>query len=875
MAKIYRHKFGTPAYPIPIADKLTGEIIWLADDENAIYIPTMREEDKDRVYGRLIRQVVADPTMMKDMTEMLLRLDKSRTPAESKSYGYTTMGAPGNGKTFLAKAIGELVHPKGAIVIDCNNIDNPDELFKVTTFSVDRTRKQRKIDAAIRISNHDAENPFSQNAVAYMKKMLGNDIVTQETRDGKKITAVDWNAIKQVPSYVEGVLDRVMEIAEIKYEKDANSLGFVVSNGPLLQALLDPESPDYGRMVIRDEANRGPVVDAWLRIQAFFSEPSAEELKLKGEDDKEMVILRSEIPDTFMFLGTANTATEEMGISAKELTKPMISREGMGIDIRQISDPEKADFISRTLKHLTGVPAYHVYMMDSVYFDWHPEELAKTLMHLRTVGLTPEEKKKIPQEEKFNIEHIDRTLQVAIQYGSLVAEAGNIVRQAIKDDSLPTAYTDYLKNQVVLDLRYVYKLYQHSKIDHPTVKTKGSALFGRLGHKEVAQTQAEIAWEMKKRIAKREKNQLLVRGTRLENEVAAKLHDMIIPDSINNMLKDSEDRKADYDKIVGLWKSLVHTAKGLKFEYAGYVGEDSVAKTYNAHPEDLPNIAIDEIKEILIASINREYNEHLQPDDVFDDDTLLEVVQLMAKEDDMKHILVPNHNIETTIEEPVLKTYIASTQKQQINREELITVAQFADSMIYKNMRKYNIRKYADEKPELSATDGNRLSRRIAEGKDDNFFTTSVLVNDTKNNDIGFASIVYNKSNQNTMILSNFDINADCRAKLSKSGVLFVNLKREKSEAETERDYKLIAKYLQEQTNLCPNSEVKPSHIVSSLMLRIEKDLAEDGTIEDYCQYLQGLSSEEISMCDTVQLTNIGYESNTSLQQVMTKRKGR
>lgn len=876
MAKIYRHKFGTPAYPIPIADKLTGEITWLADEENAVYIPTMRDEDKDRIYGRLIRQVVTDPTMMKDMTEMLLRLDKSRTPAESKSYGYTTMGAPGNGKTFLSKAIGELVHPKGAIIVDCNNIDNPDELFKVTTFSVDQTRKQRKVDAAIRMGNHDPENPFSQNAVVYMKKMFGNEIVTQETRDGRKITAVDWNAIKQDSSYVEAVLDRVMEIAEIKYEKDASSLGFVVSNGPLLQALIDPESPDYGRMVIRDESNRGPAVDAWLRIQAFFSEPSVDELKLKGEDDKEMVIRRTEIPDTFMFLGTANNATEDMGLSAKELTKPMISREGMGIDIRQISAPEKADFISRTLKHLTGVPAYHVYMMDPDYFDKRPEELAKTLMHLRTVGLTAAEKKKIPQEEKFNIEHIDRTIQVATQYGSLIAEAENIVRQAIKDDSLPTAYTDYLQNQVVLDLRYVYKLYQHSKINHPTVKTKGKGLFAGLGKKETTQTQEEIAWEMNKRIAKREKDQLLVRGTRLENEVAAKLHDMIIPDSINNMLKDSEDAQADYGKIEGLWKSLVQTAKGLKFEYAGYIGEDSVAQTYNARPEDLPNVALDDIKEILISSINREYKENLLPEDVFDDDTLLEATKMLAKEDDLEHILVPNHDIETTVDEPLLKTYIASTEKTQLNREDLVSAAQFADSLIYKNMRKYNIRKFADEKPQLDEGYGNQTSHHIALGKDNNFFTTSVLVNDKENQDIGFASIVYNKGNQNTLVLANFEVENDCRAKLSKNGVLFVNLKREKSDADAERDYKLIANYLKDQTDQCADSNVKPSDIVSSLMLRIEKDLAEEGTVEDYCQYLQGLSGEELAVCDAVQLSNIGYEDNQTLQQVMAKNiKGR
>ena len=53
-----------------------------------------------------------------------------------------------------------------------------------------------------------------------------------------------------------------------------------------------------------------------------------------------------------------------------------------------------------------------------------------------------------------------------------------------------------------------------------------------------------------------------MRGTRLENEVAVKLKDMIIPDSINSLLRDSEDRKADYEKIEGLWKSLQQTAKG-------------------------------------------------------------------------------------------------------------------------------------------------------------------------------------------------------------------------------------------------------------------------------------------------------------------------
>lgn len=877
MAQIYRYKFGTEEFPIPMTDKLTGEIKWLASEEDAIYIPTMRTDSKEAIYGRLIRQVVTDPTMMKDMTEMLLRLDKTRTPEESKSYGYTTMGAPGNGKTFLSKAIGSLVHPKGALVVDCNNIDNPDELYKVTTFSVDETRKQRKIDARVQMGNIDEEQALSQNAIAYMKKMLGNDVVTQEIRDGKRITAIDWGAIKGDTAYIEGVLDKMMQMENIPYEKDNSSLGFVVSNGPLLQALVDPNSPDYGRIVIRDESNRGPAVDAWLKIEAFFSEPGADELKLKGEDDKEFTIKRSEIPSTFMFLSTANQATEDMGTSAKDMTKPMISRQGMGIDIRQISDPEKADYLSRTLKHLTGVPAYHVYMMDPDTFDKNPEMLAETLMYFRTVGLTPEEKKKIPQEELFNIRHIDRTIKVATQYGALLSEAENIILSASKDDSLPERYTAYLENQAVVDLRYVFKLYQHSKISQPKGKT-GAGIFAKLGRATPVQSQEEVAWEMNKRIAKREKEQLLVRGTMLENEVAIKLKDMIIPDSINSLLRESENKEEDYKKIESLWTSLKQVAKGLNFEFAGYVGEDSVSKLYNARPEDLPNVELEEIKEVLISSIREEYKDklngqHLTADDVFDDTTLMEATQMLAKEDEYQRIFVPNYELETTLDKPLKQVYITPTREEsvEINRESLINTNQFADSFIIKSMRSHNMKKYAKEAPkwDIENISVDEVSKEIAMGTNKYFNTTCVFVNDEENEKVGLAAIVYNKNNQNAMILADFDVSDDDKAKLKKNGVFYVNL----NEVNESGDYSIIGNYLSQQT--APYSEVSNTQIVASLMMRIDPELAiaGDDNAAEFCQYLQNMGEGDKSNVDALQLTNVEFEKDVPINVAINKAK--
>lgn len=879
MNTIHWHKFGTEEFPVPIMDAVTRQIRWLASEEDAIYIPTMREDSKEAIYGRLIRQVVTDPTLMPDMTEILIRMDETRTPKTSKSYGYTAMGAPGNGKTYLMKAIGELVHPRGAFILDCNGLNEEEskKLYQETTLSVNQVKKLRKIDAKIRMGNIDEAQAFSQNTIAFMKKMFGNDIVTQEIRDGRRITAVDWGSIELKSEDIEEILDRVMEMENIPYEKDGGSLGFVVSNGNLLRALADPNSPDYGRIVIRDEVNRAPKVDAWLRIEAFFSEPGTGSLTLPGQDDKEYTIQYSQIPATFMFLGTANHATEDMGISAKELTKPMISRQGMGIDIRLIADPEKADYLSRTLKHLTGVPAYHVYMMDPETFDKNPEMLAETLMYFRTVGLTPEEKKKIPQDELFNIRHIDRTIKVATKYGALLAETENIILTASKDDALPERYTSYLSNQAVVDLRYVFKLHQHSEIDTPRGKS-GASTFAKLGRASKEVSPEEIAWEMNKRIAKREKNKLLVRGTRLENELAVKLNQMIRPDSLKGMLKDSENIEEDIQKIDGYWKALLQTAKGLNFEFATYIGEDSVAKLYNARPEDFPSVELEEIKEVLIASIREEYKDDLKgqrimADDVFDDTTLLEATQLLAKEDEYHRIFVPNYDIETTYDKPLKEVYIKPSHEEsvEIDRENLINTNQFADSFIIKGMRNHNMKKYAKElSPEFEKQlYGDEVSKEIALGKNKYFITTCVLVNDEENKKIGLAAIIYNKSNQNAMILADFDVSEEDKMKLKKSGVFFVNL----NEVNESGDYNLIDNYLSQQTAPC--GEVSNAQIISALVMRIDPALGDSSNADarDFCVYFQNQAEEDKSMIDAIQLTNIDFEKDVPINVAMNKAK--
>ena len=400
-----------------------------------------------------------------------------------------------------------------------------------------------------------------------------------------------------------------------------------------------------------------------------------------------------------------------------------------------------------------------------------------------------------------------------------------------------------------------------------------------------------MAWELNKRIARREKEQLLVRGTRLENEVAVKLKDMIIPDSINSLLRDSEDRKADYEKIEGLWKSLQQTAKGLNFEFAGYVGEDSVAKTYNARPEDLPSVALDEIKEVLIASICEEYKDELQgqklsAEDVFDDNTLLEATQMLARENEGQSIFVPNYDLETTAEKPLKQVYMAPVHGEgaRIDRESLINANQFADSFIIKSMRSHNIKKYAKEAPHLDVdayleelaqygedcVNNGKMSCEIASDKNDAFFTTVVFVNDRENQKTGVAGIVYNKANQNTLILADFDVSDDDKAKLSKSGVFYVNL----NEVNKTGEYEIIGNYLSKQTMM--HEGVTNAHVVSSLMLRIDTEMgmgsSGDENAVEFCYFLQNMGENEKQNIDALQLTNVEYEKGLPVKAALNKK---
>lgn len=835
MGKIHLHEVGTSEYPIPIMKD--DKIEWLASDDTSVFLPTMRDDTTEEFYGRLIRNVLSDPSMMDAFQEILYRFnvtdvdESGKFINNSKSYNLTVEGAPSSGKTYLAKAFGELMHPKGAFVVNCEAIEDPDELFKTTTYNVAQKAKTRIIDAHLLKLAAKGES-LKPETIQYLQEMLKNAVSVEEREITKndenkviQVVSIDWDGALSAGiknDLISIICDDVINMEGIQYTEQQSSIGFTTSNGPLLKALLDENDPDYGRMVILDESNRIPQIDAWLQIKAFLSDENVKTLKLKGEDDVEYTIKRNNLPASFFCVSTCNEATEEMGLSAKELTKPMISREGANIDIRKISDPQQRDFFSRTLKHLTGVPVYYEYMSRKEYYDANPNELAQKMLRLRTIGLTKEEVKQIPEEEIFNIQHIDRTIKVAEGIASFLYKSNLIIKQSAQDESLPQRYQDYLKNRALIDLRYVYKLIQSSK-DY----AKRLAISGGKSLETSSQEQTEapktseqrIEEKIRKRAKKQRRNYMFERGSALDYIMYERVVNLVCPYNVGAYIESDEDRT----EIEAIIESIKKVAKESKFATAmgGEPTEDSIAMLYNAKESDFPNVSLEAIIDVIKESFSEIYGLDIKKEDILDDEVLNSVLQQISANREnnevINNIAVPNHNIKQSANAPIITVSTKTStlgEARVIDPNSLITTEQFVDSLIIKQLFDYNMKKLESETIKIDGESNN--ASKIANGENEIFFTTSVMMQNKSpegETSLSKAHLVYNKKTGQTIVLADFNPSTNDRTRMQNANIAFVNYTKA-----TKEDYEKIAEFLRNQVKYANELEGNASASVSDLL---------------------------------------------------------
>ena len=185
MKKVY---FGLEETPIPAGYNKNGEFETLASEDSALEFKTLRSDVEDipvgeRLYFEMMRNLPSRSVLPYFVNE-LSRGDSNRTDHDQQSYISGFIGAPSIGKSFAYKTLGKMTHPKGALMLNCKDVDMG-SIFCETVFDTSAADAEKAgIDAKIMLGNKNPEQGLKLESIELLRNALGKAF-SEEDRDGK------------------------------------------------------------------------------------------------------------------------------------------------------------------------------------------------------------------------------------------------------------------------------------------------------------------------------------------------------------------------------------------------------------------------------------------------------------------------------------------------------------------------------------------------------------------------------------------------------------------------------------------------------------------------------------------------------------------
>lgn len=816
MAKLKNLIIGDAMHPLPVAYRQNGDLKMSLFNINQteISFPTSRDINDDYVYGELMRNL---PTrsMLPYFRDVLINNDPNRTPAQSKSYVQCFLGAPSVGKSFMFKQMGKLTHQDGCLFKNCTDID-AGSLFYETVFDSSSAQKEKDaIDAKILQGNIDPQKELSENSRRILKDVLGPEVYSEENRNGKLIVAIDWNAIKsktQDPEREVRVLNQMIKQVcsdeGIVFDSSAAGVGITTIDGPIIRALKDPNHPDYGRPVLVDEWNRcKPGTDEkLLEFISFLSDEKVSEITLPGGGGKEYTFNRHDIPEGFMLYATGNKNREGMGF-AHSLSKPQISRLGHELDVKTVPDPTVTDFTDRIMQCMTGVPVGQIFAADSKC-EKDGKYFVRVLEYIRKVGLTKEQIERIPMKEMLNIQHVDRVIDVAQSLATVLHAMYRVINDITSEDStFNEKYKSYLKEEAVIDFRYISKFLSKAEVVRPkpnnVVSGGFNAIFEAKNNKSSQQRDTakfDPTYQA-----------LMERGTNLESCLEDAIYNIFLPVDMESMGLTSKERT----EVKDAYNKILNVAKNENFGFAsGEKSSQTVGAKYNLKDIDLPMLKYRKIKNIIAASIRRTYPDLPDFDTSLISDSQVEKMARKVAEHQEKIVLL-NNDLDQLPDELIqgadLKEHSLFGQDDDCDRSQLVDLHQFLESFQVKEMYEKNINVLWSNCDLKDLKESSQISEsvyNIMSGRNQSPIRTTILELGNDEEAIPVYALFRNTQPQCTMFIINAQVDRNLKSELEENGVFVVDKETDK---ETGKKYFEI---------LSKNVKLTESDIANSLLSR-------------------------------------------------------
>lgn len=365
-------------------------------------------QSAERVNGQLFRSMPT-PSMMFMLRDMLTRM-----APESNNCLMTIFGDASAGKTYMFYQMGDLVHPEGALKVDCGGM-NMHELFFRTVIDYGQGVKEQ-------LEMQAANGKLQQSSIDLLNDAFPGAVIE---KDGKAL--IDWEMVgKPKADGQESWADasaRSLSVLELVYSKQGisvqtNSFGIKAVPGDVFKAW------ETGRPLILDEFNKSKrgTLDTFQTFLQFLNgekgfdtftahNPLAE--SSDNTDCPKSITLSRKDRKLGWFVGIAGNDSSD-GDTTQELSVSMLTR----LNPLRIGEPKLRDWEHRLSQIYTGLPVTTLYNLFGSAAASDAAGFGEWLVSLRKLGLNEAEVKAIPPHEIHFLQNYPDTIEAITKMAS-------------------------------------------------------------------------------------------------------------------------------------------------------------------------------------------------------------------------------------------------------------------------------------------------------------------------------------------------------------------------------------------------------------------------------------------------------------------------
>jgi hypothetical protein len=444
---------GLPYPKIKLVEDAQGnvqhQVQIVQDTRNPIVV--FSDMSTKKVNGIMYREM-AIPAMMHMTQKILERTDPSRSDRI-----IALLGEASYGKSHEFKKIGRMLHPDGAIQVDCGGMNMHEILFR-TVIDYGKGVKDlfdKRVESG-KVSADTLATLESEFPGAVMRKPVTIQDANSTTSYEIESVKINWDAVGKPAKDEEGkttedrgdAVRRAKGLMEFLYEKEGisvqqNSFGVKTVPGELYESWIT------GRPLLLDELTKAipESLDVLNTVTQVFNgespsariyNPMSESGDSADNDSPKYLDFNAKDMRASWILGVAGNEASD-GITTHELSKSLGSR----LYVMRVGDAGQADWAHRTSQVWTGLPLTTLYTVFGKAAQAQPEAFGKFLVDLRKLELSADEVNAIPPHQiEFLLKYPD-TVKAANQVSTFWSE-----QDQLSHDDSPLLAQDAYKGLV-------------------------------------------------------------------------------------------------------------------------------------------------------------------------------------------------------------------------------------------------------------------------------------------------------------------------------------------------------------------------------------------------------------------------------------------